>query len=368
MEKKHYHAYFSAVGARFEEAASGLIDFLKSLQRKGQTPVKVHIALAEVSDQSLRALQADFIAGISKHFQDHCPALSVVQQPPADQSPLLAEVWSVQDPTTCRFFHFDKLPHVLIDHEGVCELWSSGLVADSPEEAFEKLAQLLEHQGFSFDDVFRQWNYVGNILEEKTVNGKRVQNYQHFNDVRAVYYQKKKDKSQYPAATGIGMNGEGVCIDFVAVKTSHPNVRNLPMKSPVQTDAYRYRDEVLVGESTVLPTKNAPLFERGRCLLSAQYGIAMISGTASIRGEETIDCNDIEKQTQNTLGFINDLLNDKPQAVCKRARLYIKRGLPPHQAVRLFKAAYPEDCVCTAVFADVCRDNLLIEIEADYAL
>lgn len=369
MTPKYYHAYFSKPGTALAQAEAGLLAYLKSLKDSKLSPVKVYVALGAVPSEGLAAYQKHLVQIIGDALAQQTPALTAVVQPPVDHSPLLAEIWCVQGNETCRFHSVEGLPHVLITHKGITELWSSGFVAESAEASFEKLSALLERFGFTYDDIFRQWNYVGHILEENVINGKKVQNYQYFNDIRAVYYQRKQNRKQYPAATGIGMDFPGTCLDFVAVKAAPGvSVRNLPIRSAVQTDAYRYQDHVLVGESVVLAAKNAPLFERGRCLLSENGGIAMISGTASIKGEETVDLNDIRRQTANTLRFIGDLLEKTPSARCRRARLYVKRGQDPQEAVRIFRQAYPEDCVCTAVFADICRNNLLIEIETDWEL
>lgn len=369
MTYKHFFSYACGPRTSLEEAATGLTTFLKGLAAKDLTPVKVYVALSSEYAMDLATWQEDFAEGLKKILGERIPAITAVGQPPVDGSPLLAEIWCVDNDMACRFLQIEKQPYVLIEQNGVTELWSSGFVADTAKSAFERLTALLEKTRFTYDDIFRQWNYVGNILEENLIEGKRIQNYQHFNDIRAFYYQRKQDRSQYPAATGIGMDTPGFCVDIVAIKTV-PGLekRNFPMKSPVQKDAYRYDDRLLVGESVVLPAKNAPLFERGRRFTSNDYGIAMISGTASIKGEETIDQNDICRQTRNTLRFIRDLLKDYPQAHCQRARLYVKRGQDPDAAVRIFKESFPEDCVCTAVWADVCRNNLLIEIETDWEL
>lgn len=369
MTPKHYHAYFSKPQTALAHAEAGLLDYLKSLKAGNLAPIKVYVALAEIPAEGLAMYQKRLVRLMGDALSRQTPALTAVVQPPVDNSPLLAEIWCVQNNEACRFLSVEDLPHVLLAQNGITELWSSGFVAESAEKSFEKLSALLERFDFTYDDIFRQWNYVGHILEENAIEGKKVQNYQYFNDIRAVYYQRKQNREQYPAATGIGMDFPGICIDFVAVK-SEPDapVRNLPIRSAVQKDAYRYQDNVLVGESVVLAAKNAPLFERGRCLLFENGGIAMISGTASIKGEETVDLNDARKQTANTLRFIGDLLENMPEARCRRARLYVKKGQNPEEAVRIFRQAYPEDCVCTAVFADVCRNNLLIEIETDWVL
>lgn len=369
MIAKSCHTYFCQPATESGEAAEGLVLFLKDLAESGKSLIKVYIALSDKAEPNPSDFQERLAKRLGELLYGRVPAITAVIQPPTDNSLLLAEIWCVEDAVPCQFLRIENLPHVLVEKDGLRELWTSGFFSENFEIPFEKLTRTLESQGFSYDDIFRQWNYVGDILEEHSVDGKIIQNYQHFNDIRAIHYRKKQDRIQYPAATGIGMRHSGLCIDVVAVKTSAAfNGKNLPIKSPVQKDAYRYDDKYLVGESTVLPTKNAPLFERGRSLLSNGSGIAIISGTASIKGEETIDQDNIGRQTENTLQFTKELLKDYPNAQCLRARLYVKRDQNPDEAVRIFKAAFPKTCVCTSVFADVCRNNLLIEIESDWRL
>ena len=70
---------------------------------------------------------------------------------------------------------------------------------------------ILDVEGMSFNNLVRQWNYIGNILEIK--HG--FQNYQIFNEVRSEVYQKYRTIAGYPAATGIGMKLDGVSLIFV---------------------------------------------------------------------------------------------------------------------------------------------------------
>ncbi len=74
--------------------------------------------------------------------------------------------------------------------------------------------EILASEGMSMDDLVRQWNYIGNILETKN----NCQNYQLFNEVRNDYYTRFRKVKSYPAATGVGMMHGGVILDFCALK------------------------------------------------------------------------------------------------------------------------------------------------------
>ncbi|MDE6494597.1 MAG: hypothetical protein K2O66_03060 [Bacteroidales bacterium] len=386
MTQKQYHAYISLPQADFDTAVEGLVDRIENLCREGRQVFKVQCFFRQLP-RSLAHAQKHIAGAIHQRMPEKVPAIGLAVQAPLADALCCAEIWSVASSASCRFDTWQGLPFVEIERNGISELWSSGLNADyrpaqngihpvqeAAVNCFEQVSSLLKHKGYSFDSLFRQWNYIGHILDLSSAEGKILQNYQIFNDIRAVYYQNKQDRSQYPAATGIGMNYPGICIDFVAVKTDAA-CGNLAMKSPVQKDAYRYQSRSLVGESLFdTPSggeeaKKAPLFERGRYLKNGNTAVfAMVSGTASIRGEETVDQNNLEQQTRNTLGFIDELVREadlhEVLSFC-RARMYVKPGQPGKKANGIFTAHYPAGCVCTAVEAHICRNDLLMEIEAD---
>lgn len=332
--------------------------------------------------------------------------------------PVCAEIWSIdqkESASACSFL-YRGLTQVRLEDEDGCELWSSGFQADyhpSPESGrmrsgvrsedvqkaactcFEGLDGLLETCGFGIEDVFRQWNYIGYLLDLHEEEGKILQNYQIFNETRGVFYRKSRNeglsrnegssrpgpgRKPYPAATGIGMDYPGICIDFVAVKRRSALSCDLPLKSPVQKDAFRYGQNSLVGDA---PRKEAPLFERGRCFFPSRKGKpawAMVSGTASIKGEKTLAPGLAAEQLENTLHFIDELARKglssqnfpagRPfpglgTACFDRARLYVKPGFLQASLLSRFREHYPCPCCCTVVQAEICRNDLTVEIEAD---
>ncbi len=103
-----------------------------------------------------------------------------------------------------------------------------------------------------------------------------------------------------------------------------------------------------------------------------------ISGTASILGQETVGSGDIEKQTLVTIGNM-ELLSDigrlrhlvtKPSVKESRyslLRVYVKRENDFRRVRKICSESYPG---VPAVFikADICRDDLLMEVEAEAEL
>lgn len=376
---KRYHL-FSA------PSESLLLAALAQKAAQGERLVKVHVCIAALPDGFARL--SEFQRHMDNRLQallpERNPAVTVVCQKPLQGDALCAEVWSVSErDCIVESVCVEGATHVCIQKDGVREWWTSGFQADyEPEDplraeacarrCFGQLSRFLTHTNTSFDAVFRQWNYIGHILDVHETEGKILQNYQVFNEVRSIFYEAKKDRSQYPAATGIGMDYDGICIDAVIVETSAAGKapRNTALRSPVQTDAFRYGQAYLVGNKEI--DKKAPLFERGRCLTfpeGAGRAVGMVSGTASIKGQDTIDRGDAVKQLQNTLRFIDELAHTTRAENVRfdRARLYVKPHENAETLSEIFRRHYPQASCLNIVEADVCRPDLLIEIEADFS-
>lgn len=236
------------------------------------------------------------------------------------------------------------------------------------EKAFEVLTDIFTRTRFPIKSIVRQWNYLEDILG---FDGEE-QRYQEFNNVRSGVYGNSFEECGYPAATGIGMNRGGVIIEFVAVKSTE--VVTKPVDNPDQVAAHVYSKEVLVGEGCVL--KTTPKFERARYLAYQDKKMIFISGTAAISGELTVGIDDPVKQTEVTIQNIrrlysNEILNaiskDKLQSKYGHARVYVKNRKDFAAIKKTFQAHYGKLPV-VYIIADICRDNLLVEIEGKVIL
>ncbi len=236
------------------------------------------------------------------------------------------------------------------------------------EQAFNEVSRILSETNFPVNSVVRQWNYLENILG---FDGE-AQRYQEFNDVRSKVYGTVFEKDGYPAATGIGMNRGGVIIEFVAVKSSE--VITKPVDNPEQIAAHVYSENVLVGEECVL--KTTPKFERARYFQYHDKKMIFISGTASITGEKTVGVGNPVEQTRVSIKNIQRLYSDevlkglskeKLKPRYGHARVYVKNRGDFDAIRRTFKLHYGELPV-VYIIADVCRDDLLVEIEGKVIL
>ena len=242
-----------------------------------------------------------------------------------------------------------------------------GCKTDS-ENAFNTLNKLFQKLSFPINSIVRQWNYLEDIVGFEGED----QKYQEFNNVRSDFYKNSFEKDGYPAATGIGMNRGGLIIEFVAVKSAE--LKTMPVDNPEQISAHSYSENVLVGEECMI--KTTPKFERARFLELFNNKLIFISGTASIKGEKTIGVGDPIEQTKITISNIQQLYsdkilqnisNEKLQSRFGHARVYVKYRKDYSAIKKVFESHYGDQPV-VYIIADICRDDLLVEIEGKVIL
>lgn len=322
------------------------------------------------------------------------PAVTVVEQPPLNKDWISVDVFYLNDDKIKAYYEwFDNLPYVRLDGYGCRQFWSSGFATPyaqmrgikmsaayaAGQHCLNDLQRWIDYVGLRFDHVIRQWNYIGQILDlnPQGKTGEMKQNYQEFNTVRQAFYQNHKRDSVYPAATGIGCDYAGIIIDAVLFESADGH-QPPALKSPVQTEAFDYTDRVLVGKDAKTP----PLFSRARLQTQKDAQATntapdfplccWVSGTASIAGEQTLDPTSPEKQLENTIASIAHLVaTANPQTPrYRRIRLYLKTSLQAEQAQSLTDILYRHFSkeICQIVYADVCRNDLWVEIEAETGL
>lgn len=236
------------------------------------------------------------------------------------------------------------------------------------KSVFEELMHIFNRSEFPINSIVRQWNYIEDILG---FDGQE-QRYQAFNNARSAVYGSMFNENGYPAATGIGMNRGGIIIEFIAVLSNE--LKSLPINNPTQIAAHTYSKNVLAGEECVL--KTTPKFERARYLELFGKKLIFISGTASIIGEKTVGIGDPAEQTEITINNIKQLysaeilekltvetLNPK----YGHARVYIKNRKDFPAIKKTFKSHFGKLPV-VYIIADICRNDLLVEIEGKVIL
>jgi enamine deaminase RidA (YjgF/YER057c/UK114 family) len=248
----------------------------------------------------------------------------------------------------------------------------AGNILFRSETAFRQLHHILEEEGMDFSDIIRQWNYIEQITETLDQNNSPSQHYQIFNDVRSKYYQLSNFKNGFPAATGIGMDFGGIIIDAIAARFDHEN-SIIAVKSPVQLDAYTYSKEVLAENNAMCDfRRTTPKFERAKILNPSEKKWILISGTAAISGQASDDQLSVQHQTEMTIQNILRLISmeniskhgiiTNEKATFQSLRVYVKykTDIPEVKAVCI---KYFPELPIIYVVADICRPELLVEIE-----
>lgn len=342
-------------------------DILLQVAQSEHTPVRVLFFSGVRSNEEYVPCRERIVEQCNKIFGAQAPMVAIVAQPPLEGT-LLAEVTYVDEP--CKItYHSD---YILLDD---CQLFSAGLCADLNEcigaqsdSVFNRLGQILSTEGFAINDIVRQWNYI----EDITRISAQGQHYQQFNDSRSRFYTSADWSNGYPAATGIGASCGGVVVVVDAVKQSAQLSRAID--NPLQQAAHNYSQRVLI-EGTNPLRKTTPKFERARWVGEESEdarSMIYVSGTAAIRGEASM-CEGAVEQGVMTLENIEHLISPDNQqrhgvpTVRKYdyevLRIYVKSN----QRWEPIKQWLQDSCKCrniAPVEADICRDELLLEIEA----
>jgi enamine deaminase RidA (YjgF/YER057c/UK114 family) len=222
----------------------------------------------------------------------------------------------------------------------------TGSKTDQARLAYENLEAALQAGGMGMPNLVRTWVFLDDVLSW----------YGPFNGVRTHFYrQRGVFDRMVPASTGVsGRNARGTAMlaGAWAVEGLNDGFGIQEIASPKQCPAPCY------GSS----------FSRAVELVSPTLRRLLVSGTASIApGGASVGGGDVEAQIDLTMEVVRAILvaRELDFADVSRATAYFKRP----EDLRYFEAwrrrhrleAWP--VVCTE--ADICRDELLFEIEVD---
>ena len=235
--------------------------------------------------------------------------------------------------------------------------------AASGSAALSRATETAYHQIFAVLDetkhrhLLRIWNYLPEINRE--IDGD--ERYRHFNSARQMAFRNsgRATMGTVPAASALGSAaGSPISIYFLAARQPPKMIEN-----PRQTSAYHYPPKF---------GRHSPIFSRA-CVLSAAAGTNLfVSGTASIVGHETIHQGDVAAQTRETMANISALLGEANRAVGSaryrlgglKLKVYVRRASDLGAVKAALAESVPIPSSIVFVQADVCREDLLMEIEA----
>lgn len=355
-DKIHYYI-FKAEKAEFPV----MVDQLLGQLPKNETLLRLAFFGTPATNEEYLMRKEILREKVQKRFVDHEPTLSYVSQPPLD-TPLVLEVHSYSPDSVdiLTFSNYKDTPYVVLENPSGRFLFAGGLqgnvvdlsIEQQSVSIFKLLEELIRLEGFPINTIIRQWNYI----EQITKFDGEDQHYQSFNNARSDFYSKTDWSNGYPAATGIGTNLGGILVDLDAAVFKEETAFATPIDNKLQIAAHAYSDQVL---EAACQKKSTPKFERAKSMTFGDRRIIYISGTAAIRGEESLIGVGLERQLHITMDNIAELIGE---AVPVMLRVYLKEKADYAEAVRLMDS-YKLNIPISYMWADVCRDELLIEIE-----
>jgi enamine deaminase RidA (YjgF/YER057c/UK114 family) len=211
---------------------------------------------------------------------------------------------------------------------------------------FEAVEDALKDANMTFDDVVRTWLYMDDILDW----------YDDFNRTRDDFFRSRNVyDGLVPASTGIGsanLYGSAFTACAIAVTPKDDSTYIIPVTSPLQCAALDY------GSS----------FSRAVEIGTPDYRTLMISGTASIEpGGLSAFVGDVDRQIQLTMDVVEGIMKARAMnwSDATRVVMYLKKSEFLDNWRNWLQKNKLENLPLINIEADVCRDDLLVELEVD---
>lgn len=254
---------------------------------------------------------------------------------------------------------------------GVIKLSEARLLANTSKTSLQQATELAYCQIFSlisalnYPNLYRFWNYIADIngqdnLERLYLNNEDPDRYSQFNLGRqdAFLAYGRDVIGNVPAACALGFPEGPLTIAFLAGRVSA-----IPVENPRQISAFQYPKQY---------GPRSPTFARANLVCLNQHEWLFISGTASIVGHATQHLADVVIQTRETMANMEAVLAEANRLAHQaefclanlRYRVYVRHAEDwariQAEIVRSIGG------VPNAMYlqADICRQDLLLEIEA----
>ncbi len=283
--------------------------------------------------------------------------------------PHLYEVWRMHQASISGRrgrVHFRRTDGILFGSISIAESELATLQSASGSATASPLQQVTARlygeicatlEAEKYPHLLRVWNYLPHI--NRIHDG--TERYQQFNIARqkALRAFGRAVVGSVPAASALGSIGDGpVVVYFLAGRTAPIFVEN-----PRQVSAYHYPPEY---------GTHSPAFSRAALLSDPASLTLFISGTASIVGHRSLHPGDVAAQTRETLSNIEALVAEanRLQRSVRFSmsdlvyKVYVRR--PEDLAVVQTELAAAPGASAQTIYlqADICRQELLVEIEA----
>ncbi len=226
---------------------------------------------------------------------------------------------------------------------------------EATAQVYRQICATLDTEAYPY--LLRVWNYLPEINRDS--HG--TERYRQFNSARqfALRAGGRPLSGTVPAASALGAAANSpLVVYFLAGRTAPTFVEN-----PRQVSAYHYPPQY---------GRHSPVFSRATLLRETGSLTLFISGTASIVGHRSLHVGDTAAQTRETLTNIEALLSEAnrvaPGATFSldtlAAKVYVRRPADLAVIRREITGALGGGSRVVYLQADICRQDLLVEIEA----
>lgn len=275
---------------------------------------------------------------------------------PCDGSEAVVEIWHASDqPSYERHdgFQVAVTEDLIFVATHVTPEPGAG-IALQVQDLYLRLLRLIEQ--FGFRNLLRVWNIVPGINDD----AEGLERYKRFCIGRhdAFLQERPELAKRYPSASAIGPSVGDFCLYCIAAREP-----GLPVENPNQVSAYDYPPQY---------GPRSPSFSRALVKRWDSCATLFLSGTASVAGHRTRHLELPVAQTEETVFNFRTLISHgealsgqtfplRPERSFFKAFI---RNTDDYEVVRshLEKALGPETPMLY-VEADICRANLLFEIE-----
>ena len=276
--------------------------------------------------------------------------------------PAMVEVWRCAGPIKTgswdrlRFSQGEELTmgHIALD------LREASNMREASRVAYEILQTYLQQSPHQWP--LKIWNYIPGINQGKGDE----ELYRQFCLGRAdAVLIDPGDSPPLPAATAIGSRAEEPALQVYFLAAALPG---LDVENPRQVSAWRYPRQY---------GPKSPLFSRGTILRLNGSQQFLISGTASVVGHQTHHENQVGNQLSESLRNVHSLLEEGYRLTGdSHARLdsegmlkvYIRDPSDLELIRRTLEAEAPAEIPRIYLRGDICRENLLTEIDGIVSL
>lgn len=222
--------------------------------------------------------------------------------------------------------------------------------AAAAHQLYNRIFECVAHQGYPH--LLRIWNFLPGINQ----GDGDAERYKRFCEGRAAAFDESElARDQFPAATAIGTRaGNRLLVYFLAGSTPGRRVEN-----PRQTDAPSYPRRY---------GPRSPRFARATAWPERGPATLLVSGTASIVGHESRHHGDMEQQLAETWRNLESLREHAGAAAPTALRVYLRHA-EHYDTVRAWlRRTLPDHTAVVCLHADICRAELMLEIEGVYPL